>query len=101
MINKLHSLAKQVWYADDAAACSFLNQLRTWWDSLSNVGPTFGYFVNAAKTYLAVKPTLLSEEEALFEGSSVRVTDQGHCYLGTVIGQSSFVEKFVTDKFEG
>ena len=28
-----------------------------------------------------VKPTLLSEEEVLFQGSFVRVTDQGHEYL--------------------
>ena len=86
-----------MWYTDDDTACGSLIQLRIWLDTLSKFGPSFSYSVNAAKTYLVVKPTLLSQEEALFEGSSVRVTDQGHCYLGTAIGQPSFVKRFVRE----
>ena len=32
IINCLHGLIKQVWYADDAAAAGLLAELRAWWD---------------------------------------------------------------------
>ena len=55
MITQLSNVAKQVWYADDAAAAGHLTDLRTWWDMLCDIGPHFGYFVNSSKTFLIVK----------------------------------------------
>ena len=37
----------QVWYADDASAAG---DLPSWWDKISSLGPSFGYFVNVSKT---------------------------------------------------
>ena len=34
LINRLHPLAHQIWYADNAAACGSLAQLHVWWKSL-------------------------------------------------------------------
>ena len=34
---------KQVWYADDSAACGDLTNLRFWWNHLVKVGPNYGY----------------------------------------------------------
>ena len=39
----------QCWFADDAAAGACLLCLRLWWDSLTKVGPKFGYFRTALK----------------------------------------------------
>ena len=51
LIQKLSSeRTKQVWYADDAAAYGDLSHLRSWWDQLAEVGPTYGYHPNALKT---------------------------------------------------
>ena len=50
LIQKLSSeRTKQAWYADDAAACGDLSHLRSWWDQLVEVGPTYEYHPNALK----------------------------------------------------
>ena len=41
-----------------------------------------------------VKPEFFDAAKQRFEGSSVKITDQGHRYLGSAIGQKSFVESF-------
>ena len=43
---------QQVWFADDATATG---SLCTWWDNLVTLGPSYGYFVNAVKTWLITK----------------------------------------------
>ena len=48
---------KQSWYADAAAAGGILSGLRKWWDDLAKIGPDYGYFPNAKKTYLQLKIT--------------------------------------------
>ena len=55
MVKKLAGEAKQVWFADDATGGGKLQQLKWWWDKLNEVGPAFGYFSNATKTWLVVK----------------------------------------------
>ena len=97
LINRLHLLADQIWYADDAAACGSMLQLRQWWDSLNHLGPLYGYFPNAKKTHLIVKPGLLSTTQQMFEDTSIVISDQGYRYLSSAIGQRSFVNQFVKD----
>jgi len=48
--------ASQVWFADDATAVGSLSMLLTWWQHFSSIGPDYGYFTNAKKTVLIVKP---------------------------------------------
>ena len=54
----------QVWFADDATAVGKL--LHKWWQILSSLGPNFGYFSNASKTVLIVKPHLLTIAKSIF-----------------------------------
>ena len=56
LIRTLDGITKQVWYADDSAAGSKLEQLRTYWDLLVDIGPRYGYFPNSLKTHVLVKP---------------------------------------------
>lgn len=51
LIKRLPTSVKQVWYADDATAVGTISNLRTWWDALASLGPSYGYFPNAAKTW--------------------------------------------------
>ena len=39
LVNRLNGIAKQAWYADDSAAGSTLQNLRSWWDLLKEVDP--------------------------------------------------------------
>ncbi len=74
LISKLHQLAKQVWYADDAMAGGKLLQLREWWDTLVSIGPAYGYFANARKTWLIMKPQHHAAAAEIFHGSCVNIT---------------------------
>ena len=56
LIHRLkHDTTKQIWFADDATAGGKFNNLREWWDCLINIGPEYGYFPNASKTWPIVK----------------------------------------------
>ena len=87
----------QLWYADDASAGGSLRGLCSWWDRLVCLGPDYGYYPNAAKTCLIVKPTLLRQAKAIFHGSGVVITDSGK-RIGSAIGTPAFVEGFVQEK---
>ena len=50
----------QVYFADDATAGGTLQGLLTSWTGLKHYGSMYGYFPNAAKTWLIVKPDFLS-----------------------------------------
>ena len=50
---------RQVWYADDVLAAEKLTTLNCWWDELCSLGPAFGYFANASKTWLVTKRSFL------------------------------------------
>lgn len=100
LIRHLHGTARQVWYADDSAAAGSLLELRQWWDRLNQLGPKFGYFVNPKKTNLQVKTHLLSEAQFIFQGTGVIISCVGQRYLGSVIGEESYVEDYVREKVE-
>ena len=97
---KKKSEAQQIWYADDSSAGGKLDQLRRWWDKLSEIGPKFGYFVNAAKSILIVKEDYYQEAKQLFEGSKIRITTSGSKYLGTTIGNMTFRQAYIAEKVE-
>ena len=48
--------ARQIWYADDPTVGGSLLHLKNWWSGLLS----FGYHVNAAKTWLVVKQESLA-----------------------------------------
>ena len=49
LTRRLHvsSAAKQRWLADEATGSGSLQDVRKWWDELSESGPALGYFLNA------------------------------------------------------
>ena len=69
---------RQVWFADDATAGGKLVNLREWWGCLTNIGPDYGYFPNASKTWLIVKEGYKNEAASLFEGTQVAITEEGN-----------------------
>ena len=98
----IHRLDKhritQAWFADDATATGQLQQTKNWWDSFCEIGPDYGYNVNACKSWLIVKEDLLDEASALFKGSNVQITSKGSRHLGAAIGSTSFIRSYVTEK---
>ena len=74
---------RQIWYADDASAGGKLTNLKKWWDNLSRVDPSFGYFVNPQKTWLVTKDNFLSSASEMFEDTMVNITTDGRPVLGS------------------
>ena len=101
IINELSYIeCKQLWYADDSASSGKLIHLKEWWDSLLESGPGLGYFPNAKKTWLVVKPEHHEEAQRLFQGTGVQITKDGQRYLGAAIGSETFKEEFIKSKVQ-
>ena len=101
LIHKLRSITpdvKQVWYADDATGAGPCEKLREWWDQVEHLGPTFGYYPNAAKTYLIVKEEHENKAKALFADTDVHITINGKRHLGAALGSNTFTEEYVSCK---
>ena len=69
LIQKLNADVTQIWYADDASGVGRLPCLRSWWDQINSLGPGFGYFANAVKTWLITKEEHLADAKETFAGT--------------------------------
>ena len=92
---------KQVWFADDATAGGGLTGLKEWWDRIVDLGPEYGYYPNASKTWLIVNEDNFDEAINLFEGTGIAITKEGKRYLGAAIGECKFTEHYVKQKVSG
>ena len=45
----------QVWFADDSSALGSIENIKTWWDTLYEKGPDYGYHPKPSKTILIIK----------------------------------------------
>ena len=98
LIKKLEGNSKQIWYADDAAAVGKIGNIRSWWERLTSLGPGYGYFPNASKTWLVTKEEFLAEATSTFAGTGVHITSHGRPYLGAAVGSQEFVKAHVESK---
>ena len=89
---------RQVWFADDATAAGKLHSLHRWWQNILTIGPKFGYFPNARKTFLVVKPSLVDETNRLFKDSNVKISTTGQRLLGAALGSLEFAEAYAAQK---
>ena len=98
LIHSLKSEILQVWYADDASAVGKISSLCDWWNRLSSLGPSYGYFANASKTWLITKQQHLEAAQSCFLGAGVNITTEGRPYLGSPIGTDEYINSFVKNK---
>ena len=61
------------------------------WLALSDIGPEYGYFPNASKTTLLVKPDLERAAVDMFDATGIAIRTGGARYLGGAVGQSTFI----------
>ena len=62
------------------------------------MGPLFGYFPSAQKSWILVKEEFLSDTDRVFSGSGVNITTEGKSYLGAPLGTTSSKESAIADK---
>ena len=100
-MDELSGTASHVWFADDSAAGSTLNNLKLWWDKLKEVGPRYGYLPNSSKTCILTKEHTAELAHEVFEGTGISISSQGKGYLGGALGSPAFVKQFFERKVEG
>ena len=77
LLRELHSLCRQVWYADDATGCDSFVRMRVWFYALQSIGPKYGYFPKASKCILVVKPDRLVKGTEIFKGTGINLQTDG------------------------
>ena len=98
LIRRIADRCKQTWFADDATGGGRILQLRSWWDALCKIGPSFGYFPNAEKTWLIVKEEHAELAKRVFADTSVQITVDGHRLLGAPLGTPEFRTKYLEER---
>jgi hypothetical protein len=96
LIDKLKQDVLQVWYANDAAGAGNLSPLCLWWDKISDLGPAFGYFLNASKSHLLVKQHFMDQARDIFKGTNLSIITEGKEHLGGFIRHEPFLREYIT-----
>ncbi len=65
---------------------------------MCTIGPRYGYFPKASKTWLITKSDSLSTATALFQDTEVRITSEGRPHLGSPIGTEEFIRSYTSAK---
>ena len=89
---------KTAGYADDIFGGGTIEGLRCMWDSIEQWGPEYGYFQQASKSWLIVKPQFVAKARKIFANTGVQITIEGKKHLGAVIGFAEYREEFVNEK---
>lgn len=89
---------KQCWFADDASGAGSITEIKKWWDTLSTIGPDFGYYPNGKKCWIITKPDRENIAREAFKETAINVTVHGQRHLGAAIGSREYVEEYVNDK---
>ena len=96
--NSSDDVAKMVAYADDFTAGGTIESLKYWWDTLCKLGPKFGYYPQASKTWLIVKDAYVKKSNEIFKNSSIQITSTGQRHLGAVIGTTEYKQEYMNEK---
>ena len=59
-----------------------------------------GYFPNAKKCWLIIKPEREQAASEVFGDTAIYVTTEGHKHLGSVLGLRSFLEEYIGENVD-
>jgi len=93
----LNKNTKQIAFADDLLGAGKLISLREYWNRLFADGPRLGYYPNASKTWLVVKPEVYELAKEIFADTTINVTCEGRKYLGGFIGTNQARDVYTND----
>ena len=85
------------WLADDFTVAGKLSSIKDYWSQLTSIGPKYGYFPKASKSYLIIKEDQLPNATALFDNSDVNIAV---CIflslsLGAIVASGSYNREYV------
>ena len=85
-------------FADDLTSVAKIHELIEWWKNVLHYGPYLGYYVNESKSLLIMKKEYIQIANETFRDYNIKITTDGHCHLGAVVGSSENKEVFVIAK---
>jgi hypothetical protein len=88
---------KQPWYADDAGAGADFADIFAFFERLKEIGPLYGYYPEASKSILVVRPQNLEAAKEHFASQQFRITT-GERYLGGYIGAREDQDAWIEGK---
>ena len=94
------NVSKMIAYADDFTAGGTVWNLRYWWETVCELGTTFGYCPEASKTWLTVKKDFYDIANTTFKSTKINVTSNGKRYLGIEICSRSYKEDYMNEKID-
>ena len=94
-VNELNT--KEVAFADDFTVAGKLSSIKDYWSQLTSIGPKYGYFPKASKSYLIVKEDQLPSAITLFDNSNVNITVEGKRLLGAIVRSDSYKREYVNN----
>lgn len=95
-----NNTAKHVAFADDFTVAGKLSEIKSYWEKLTSIGPKFGYFPKADKSYLIVKARYIESANEIFKEMHVKITSSGQRHLGAVIGDINYKNQYVNSKIQ-
>ena len=98
--SKIDDSTKTAAYTDDVTAAGKIIQLKNWWKTLCMLGPKFGYYPEASKSWLLVKEKVKQRAFTVFKDTAIKITTEGQCHLGAVIASSKYKREYVQNKID-
>jgi hypothetical protein len=98
LIRTIGGIFKQVWFADDDTGAGCVESVQTWWTTMTEFCPAYGYHANAHITWLIVKEGRQIQVQRCFEGAGILMSTTDRRQLGAALGSPLFVEKYVKSK---
>ena len=82
-------------YVDNFTTGSTVKGLKYWWESLCELGPKFGYYPEASKTWLIVNNNFCDIANTTFKSIKINMTSNGKKH-----GSRSYKEDFINEKID-
>ena len=95
-VNELNA-KEEVAFADDFTVAGKLSSIKDYWSQLTSIGPKYGYFPRASKSYFIVKEDQLPNATTLFDNSNINITVEGKRHLRAIVGSDSYKREYVDD----
>ena len=78
-------ISKEVAVADDFTVTGEVEEIKSYWDMLQQVGPLHGYFPKPSKSYLIDKEHFHENAKETFKSTKVKLTTEDKMHLRAVI----------------
>ena len=85
-------------FADNLTGVGKTHELIESWKNALHYGPYLGYYVKGSKSWLIMNEGYTEIENETFQDYNTRITTDGHCHLGAIVGSNKNKKEFLIAK---